>query len=192
MFHTSSHEAARTFLEKIHNTCRMDMLCIFQVALAGFGTPKFHWHTCSASRFSFSVRWLMDAPVPAVASVEEAVDYLRQLEECVYDLSTAVRHLQASLNATSLRIDTLEQQVARLEFQTSGSHGGGIRAELAIVSRIVSDVVEQSNRAEAEIRLLLSWRTRFSKVLQDELRSIGFRFASACPNFEPAYLDSLD
>ena len=26
-------------------------------------------------------RWLMDAPVPAVASVEEAVDYFRQLED---------------------------------------------------------------------------------------------------------------
>ena len=133
---------------------------MFQVAMACFGTPKFHWHTCIARRFSFSVRWLMDAPVPAVASVEEAVDYLRQLEERVYDLSTAVRHLQASLNATSLRIDTLEQQVARLEFQTSGSHGGGIRAELAIVSRIVSDVVEQSYRTEQEVLRIL----RRSKV----------------------------
>ena len=40
-------------------------------------------------------RWLMDAPVPAVASVEEAVDYFRQLEERVYDLSTVVRCVQA-------------------------------------------------------------------------------------------------
>ena len=155
-----------------------------------FRNPKF-----CGMRVSLGVlasRWLMDAPVPAVASVEEAVDYFRQLEERVYDLSTAVRHLQASLNTTNLRLDTLEQQVARLEFQTSGSHGGGIKAELAIVSRIVSDVVESVNRAEAEIRLILSWRTRFSKVLQGELQSIGFRFASACPNFEPAYLDSLD
>ena len=53
-------------------------------------------------------------------------------------------------------------------------------------------ITSGSWRTEAETRLLLSWRTRFSKVLQEELRSIGFRFASACPNFEPAYLDSLD
>ena len=148
MLHTSSHEAART--EKGFSKRCLSCGCV--VPCAG-GNGMFRKPMFCGMHVSLGVlasRWLMDAPVPAVASVEEAVDYFRQLEERVYDLSTAVRHLQASLNTTNLRLDTLEQQVARLEFQTSGSHGGGIKAELAIVSRIVSDVVESVNRTEAE------------------------------------------
>ena len=134
----------------------------------------------------------MDAPAPAVASVEEAVDYFRQLEERFYDLCTVVRGVQAQFNTLQLRVDQLEQDLSAIQEQLAGPYNLGLRAELTALHRVLSGCVESANRSEAELRLLLSWRTRFSKVLQDELQSIGFRFASACPRFEPSYLDSLD
>ena len=130
--------------------------------------------------------------------VQAALEYIREAEEKIAALEQRVTVLesscilQAQFNTLQLRVDQLEQDLSSIQGQLAGPYNLGLRAELTALHKVLSGCVESVNRAEAEIRLLLSWRTRFSKVLQDELQSIGFRFASACPNFEPAYLDSLD
>ena len=130
--------------------------------------------------------------------VQAALEYIREAEAKISALELRVsalettRDLQAQVNTLQLRLVQLEQEFASVQEQLAGPYNIGLRAELSALHKVLSGCVESVNRAESELRLLLSWRTKFSKVLQDELQSIGFRFASACPNFEPSYLDSLD
>ena len=115
--------------------------------------------------------------------VQAALEYIREAEEKIAALEQRVTVLessctvQAQFNTLQLRVDQLEQDLSSIQGQLAGPYNLGLRAELTALHKVLSGCVESVNRA---------------KVLQDELQSIGFRFASACPNFEPAYLDSLD
>ena len=130
--------------------------------------------------------------------VQAALEYIREAEAKISALELrvqaleATRDLQAQVNTLQLRVDQLEQESAETQAVLAGPHNIGLRAELSALHKVLSSCVESANRAERELLLLLSWRTNFTKVLQEELQSIGFRFASAAPRFEPAYLDSLD
>ena len=130
--------------------------------------------------------------------VQAALEYIREAEAKISALELrvsaleATRDLQAKVNTLQLRLDSLEQESAETQAVLAGPYNIGLRAELSALHKVIADCVESANRSERELLLLLSWRTNFSKLLQEELQSIGFRFASAAPKFEPAYLDSLD
>ena len=121
-----------------------------------------------------------------------ALDCIREAEAKISSLELRVRDLQAKVNTLQLRLDSLEQESVETQAVLAGPYNIGLRAELSALHKVVADCVESANRSERELLLLLSWRTNFSKRLQAELQDIGFRFASAAPRFEPAYLDSLD
>lgn len=138
----------------------------------------------------------------AVASVEEAVDYMRQAEERLFNLEAKLQRLesaagsqqllQARLNTLALRLDSLEQELAAAQAQLTGSHGISLRAEVTVLSNILSATVESVNRLNPELLRLLAWRDRFTSTLQEELLSIGHRFAQACPPLEVSTLDAMD
>ncbi|CAE7887362.1 unnamed protein product, partial [Symbiodinium necroappetens] len=137
----------------------------------------------------------------AVSSVEEAVDYMRQAEERLFNLEAKMQrlestagpsHLQARLNTLALRLDSLEQELAAAQAQLTGSHGIPLRAEINVLSKILSDTVESVNRLHPELLRLLAWRDRFTFRLQEELMSIGHRFAQACPPLEVSALDAME
>ena len=130
--------------------------------------------------------------------VQAALEYTREAEAKISALELrvraleSVRDLQARVNTLQLRVDQLEQDAAGTQAVLAGPYNIGLRAELSALHQVLSGCVESTNRVENELLLLLSWRTNCTKVLQEELQSIGFRFASAGPRFEPAYLHSLD
>ena len=126
----------------------------------------------------------MESSVPDVSNVEELRVFPEQVQEKLFNLSTSRQSIQSCLNTTNLRLDALEHQISSLEYQTAGSHGGGIRRELSLITRVVSESVEQSNRVAHELDRVLMWRNRFTSALQSELILISHQIAAACPQLD--------
>ncbi|CAE7621993.1 unnamed protein product [Symbiodinium sp. CCMP2592] len=128
-------------------------------------------------------------------SIEEAVELLRAadfrlfcIERRVSTLETQIselREVQRRLNATVLRVETLEQDNAVIKHCFSSTQPGvSLRSEVASLNNVVTQIVDSVNRLEPELQLLLRWRERFTSALQAELQNLGHQLCVVASQLE--------